>query len=303
MTDLADWTMVRSFLAVFRRGSLSGAARSLGLTQPTVGRHVDELETTLGLSLFTRSQAGLIPTEAAQSLVPHAEAMEGAMAALVRNASAGGDMASPRGTVRVTASEVMGTMALPAILADLRFRHPDIVLELVMNNQTDDLLRRTADIAVRMVRPTQDGLVARKMGVVKLHFYAHKRYVERFGLPETLDDLKRFHMIGFDRDDHSARSVAAGKLPITRDLFAFRCDHDVGQMEALRAGLGIGVVQDAIARSNPDLVPVLHNALELSLDCWLAVHEDNKDQPAIRATFDALAQGLSRWTDQAAGAA
>lgn len=295
MAPLEDWTLTRSFLAVVRRGSLSGAARALGLTQPTVGRHVDELEAGLGVALFTRSPGGLIPTEVAAGLVPHAEAMETAFAALVRAAAAGGDAAQPRGTVRISASEVMGTFVLPAILADVRETAPGIVLELALNNRTDDLLRRDADIAVRMTRPRQDGLVARRIGVVPLGLYAHRRYVQRFGLPVSYDDLGAHHVVGFDRDDHSARAVAGGTLPISRTLFSFRVDSDVAQVMAIRSGLGIGMMQKAMARRDPDLVAVLEREIEIGLDCWVAVHEDQKASVPIRAVLDALARGLERW--------
>ncbi|MBC8130993.1 MAG: LysR family transcriptional regulator, partial [Rhizobiaceae bacterium] len=208
MADLSEWTHVRSFLAVLRHGSLSAAARATGLTQPTIGRHIEQFERVLGVVLFTRSPAGLIPTEAAGPIAVHAEAMEVSMAALVRASQAGGDATSPRGTVRISASEIMGLVVLPPLLTALRHAHPGIVIELALNNRTDDLLRRTADIAVRMVRPVQEGLVARKIGDLALRLYAHRSYVARFGLPESVADLQRLHLIGFDRDDHSARAVA-----------------------------------------------------------------------------------------------
>jgi DNA-binding transcriptional LysR family regulator len=295
MADFMEWTLVRSFLAVARRGSLSAAARATGLTQPTIGRHVEQLEQHLNLALFTRSNTGLIPTQAALGLMQHAESMEMAMAALVRASEAGGDAIAPRGTVRITTSEIMGLYAVPPILRDLRFSYPKIVFELALNNRSDDLLRRAADIAVRMGRPQQEGLVARKMGDVFLRFYAHRSYVERFGAPTSMQDLRQFHLIGFDKDDHSARSVVAGSFPVSRDLFALRCDNGGAQIAALKAGLGIGLIQSAIARLDPELVEILPEEASLKLECWLAVHEDQKNQPAIRATFDALADGLSRW--------
>lgn len=293
MTNAPDWTLIRSFLEVTRRGSLSAAARATGLTQPTVGRHIDQLEQALSISLFTRSSGGLIPTEAARPLLAHAEAMEASMAALTRAAERGSDAAAPRGTVRVTASEVMGLWVLPDMLATIRFEFPEIVFELALNNRIDDLLRRDADIAVRMLRPTQDGLVARKIGELPLKLYAHRRYADRFGLPDTIEALKQAHLIGFDSDDHSARAVAEGILPISRDMFSFRCNHDAAQMAALNAGLGIGAMQVALASRFPDLVPVLGDTIAFKLDIWLAVHEDQRNQPAIRAVFDRLAQLLA----------
>jgi DNA-binding transcriptional LysR family regulator len=296
MADFADWTLLRSFLAVMRRGSLSAAARATGLTQPTVGRHVDELEKGLGIALFTRSPGGLLPTPAAQDLVKHAEAMESAFAALVRVASAGGDRTKPRGTVRISASEIMGTMVLPPILAEFRQEFPEIVLELALNNRTDDLLKRNADIAVRMVRPVQEGLVARKVGEVQLGLYAHRRYVERFGLPKSLEEFTSHHIVGFDRDDHSARAVAGRLLPISRDLFSFRTDSDFAQMLAVRSGLGIGMMQLALAAGDADLLPVLPREVQIKLECWVAVHEDQRDLPPVRAVFDWLCDSLARAT-------
>jgi DNA-binding transcriptional LysR family regulator len=297
MADLTDWSLLRSFLAVLRRGSLSAAARDTGLTQPTIGRHIDALEGALGVALFSRSPSGLLATEAARQLVPHAEAMEAAFAALKRAATPGGDGQSLRGTIRISASEIMGTFVLPEILAELRGRFPELVLELALNNRTDDLLRRHADLAVRMTRPKQDGLVARRLGSLSLGLYAHRAYVARRGLPERLEDLRRHDVVGFDRDDHSARAVAGTTLPISRDLFSFRTDSDIAQVMAVRAGLGIGMMLKRLARADAGLVAVLADRVSVTLECWLAVHEDQKDAAAVRAVFDGLGSGLSRWME------
>jgi DNA-binding transcriptional LysR family regulator len=227
--------------------------------------------------------------------------METAFAALVRTAKTGGDVLQPRGVVRISASEIVGTFVLPPILAGIRNRFPDIVIELALNNRTDDLLRRDADIAVRMVRPTQDGLVARRLGSIPLGLYAHRDYIDRFGLPDTIEALAAHHVIGFDQDDHSARSVASAQLPISRELFSYRTDSDVAQVMAIEAGLGIGGMQTALAKRNPALLPVLAGQVAFALDCWLAVHEDQKDSPPIRVMFDGLADGLSRWISEGKG--
>ena len=152
-TDSPSWELYRSFLGVLRNGSLSRAARATGLTQPTIGRHVVALEEALGVGLFTRSPSGLMPTAAALALLPHAAAMEAAAEALLRSASGAAEEA--RGTVRLTASEIMGTEVLPAMLAGFRERHPGIVVELALTDLTQDLLRRDADLAVRMSRPSR----------------------------------------------------------------------------------------------------------------------------------------------------
>src|SRR5215813_12649037 len=147
-----DWSLYRTFLAVVREGSFSAAARSVGSTQPTIGRQIEALEDRLKSKLFTRSQRGLTPTVAALDLVPHAEAMAAAAAALNRASS--GERTEERGTVRVTAAEFVGTEVLPAILSAFSRSHPQVVLELSLSNRNEDLLQRDADIAVRMARPT-----------------------------------------------------------------------------------------------------------------------------------------------------
>lgn len=295
MTDASPgWELYRSFLAVVREGSLSGGARLLGLTQPTVGRHVDSLEASLGVGLFTRSQGGLAPTEVALALVPHAEAM--AMAAEALRRAASGEAEDDRGTIRITASEMIGTEALPPILARFSEDHPRIAVELVLSNRTDDLIRRDADIAIRMVRPTQSSLVARKVGVIGLGLHAHKNLIQRFGMPMTVEELTQLPIIGFDRESSIRRLKDLGGFPLSRELFAFRCDSDAGQFAALKAGVGFGMCQYPLARRYPDLVPVMTGVIEFELDVWIAMHEDLKTSRRMRLMFDHLAEEMAAYT-------
>jgi DNA-binding transcriptional LysR family regulator len=289
----ADWQLYRSFLAVMREGSLSAAARALGLTQPTLGRQIAQLEQGLGLALFTRSPAGLAPTAAAAALLPHAQSMASAAEALARAASGAAD--ESKGTIRLTASDFVSAEVLPPLLAEFQERHRGIVIELAPSNRVEDLLRRDADLAVRMRRPSQEALVARPIGTVPIHMYAHRRYAERRGLPARLADLASHTVIGFDRDDTSFRSVGAEALTVTRDLFAFRTDNDLVQLAALRAGIGIGGCQVGVAQRDPALLPVLHDAIRLSLDIWLVTHEDLKLDRRVRLLFDHLAEGLGKY--------
>ena len=290
-TSAPGWELYHSFLAVIRERSLSGAARALGLTQPTVGRHIDALEQALGVALFTRSQSGLLPTGSALSLVPHAEAMASAAQALQRAAS--GEAEEDRGTVRVTASEMIGTEVLPQCFAAFREAHPRVVVELVVSNRSDDLLRREADIAVRMVRPTQSALLARKLGSVRLGMFASARYVKAHGTPKTLAELAGHPLIGFDRVAPAMRLDDLG-IPVNRELFAFRCDSDVAQYEALRAGFGLGVCQIALARRDK-LVPVLPGKIGFQLGVWLVMHRDLKASRRMRLMYDHLAAHLTAY--------
>lgn len=288
-----DWETYRSFLAVMTEGSLSAAARKLGLTQPTLGRHIDQLEADLALSLFTRSQTGLIPTQAARELLPHAQAMASAADALVR-ASSGAD-AEERGSVRVTASVIVGGEVLPPILTTFHEKHPGIAIELVLSDQTQDLLRRDADIAVRMAQPKQAALIAKKIGRIGLGLHAHRRYLELHGTLKSLDEILQHSIIGFDQETSFVRALRDSGLGLTRDMFALRCDADLAQLAALRAGYGLGVCQFGIARRDPDLIHVLPGEFKFEIDMWLVMHKDLRNTRRTRLLFDHLAVELSRY--------
>lgn len=288
-----SWDFYRSFLAVLEHGSLSGAARALGLTQPTIGRHIEALERAVGFPLFTRSRLGLIPTDAALELRPHAQALRANAASLLRTATNQGEAVG--GSIRVTASEVIGAEILPPILTDLRERYPRLVIELVLSNQVDDLLSREADIAVRMVAPEQDALLARHLGPVELGLHGHRHYLERHGKPERLDDLAGHALIGFDRETAAIRSMLKRAPAFGRFGFALRTDSDLAQLSAVRCGYGIGGVQVRLAARDPNLVRVLPQDFSLMLDTWLVMHENLRANRSCRAVFDALATGLEAY--------
>ncbi len=295
MTSRRDpgWELYRSFVEVVRNGSLSSAARRLGTTQPTIGRHIAALEADLNLALFTRSPGGLLPTEAALELLPHARAMEAAAAAMLRAAS--GDAQAEGGTVRLTASEIAGCEILPSILGAFRRQHPGITLELALSNRNEDLLRRDADIAVRMARPTQQALLAQRIGLVPIGLYAHKTYIATFGAPASLKELATHCLIGFDQDDRSFRSIGAAAGSFTREIFGFRCDSDPAQLAALRAGVGIGGCQTGIAARIPELVRLLPSEIAFTLEMWLVMHQDLKGTKRVRLLFDFLRGALGKY--------
>jgi DNA-binding transcriptional LysR family regulator len=248
----------------------------------------------LGVSLFIRSLDGLAPTDAALRLIGAAETMAAAAEAAQRAAS--GDIDAESGTVRITASEVIGGEVLPTILTRFRERHPRIALELVLTSHNEDLLRGEADIAVRMVRPTQGALVAKRIGPVDIGLYAHRRYLKARDTPRGIEELRAHSLIGFDRDPAAARALARSGVTLARDDLAFRCDSDHAQLAALRAGFGIGVCQLGIARRDKNLVPVLHSRPLFSLDMWLAMHRDLRNSRRIRLLFDHLAEELTGYS-------
>ncbi|RVT84306.1 LysR family transcriptional regulator [Rhodobacteraceae bacterium CCMM004] len=284
-----DWSRVQVFLAVVEAGSLSAAARTLGLSQPTVGRHIAALEAGLGAVLFRRRRDGLDLTEAGAALVEPARAMREA-AERLGLAAAGGD-AGLSGTVRVTASVFVAHHVLPPILAELRRAHPEIALDLVANDLSDNLLYREADIAVRMYRPTQLDIVARHLGDVRLGLFGATRYLDRVGRPQGTADLARLDVIGYDRNDEILRGFRAAGWEVDRDFFAVRCDHQTTYWELVRAGCGVGFGQrgaggDGIKEIALDMpLPVL--------PVWLAAPETVRRIPRVAAVWDALAQGLT----------
>jgi DNA-binding transcriptional LysR family regulator len=190
---------------------------------------------------------------------------------------------------------VVGVEILPPILSEFRHKYPNTVIELSLSNQMADLLRRDADIAVRMVRPKQKALLARRAGKVTLQFHAHRRYLERYGYPERLEDLTHHTLIGFDRALPFATLVDAMPVPVSRELFAFRCDYDLAQLAALRAGFGIGVCQTGIARRDPDLLPLLSKQFKFEMEIWIVMHNDLKRVSRMRLMFDHLVANLAQF--------
>jgi DNA-binding transcriptional LysR family regulator len=288
-----DWALCRSFLAILRTGSLSGAARSLGVTHPTIRRHLEDLERAFGLPLFARSPSGLAPTELALALRHPAEAMESAFEHMVRQASGPGEAVA--GTVRITASEVMGTEVLPAMLADLRAAHPGLVFELDLSDDVADVLRHDADIAVRMLRPAQSDLVARRVASVGLGLYAHRRWIARHGAPASLDALVASRqLIGYDRETLLIEALTARGARVTRRDFGVRSDSTLAQLAALRAGLGVAIAQAPIAARSVDLIP-LFPGMGGELEIWLVSHPNLRGSPRVRACLAALGDALATY--------
>lgn len=290
--QMLDWTLLRSFLAVVDTGSLSAAADRLGLVQPTVGRHIRELEETLDTPLFRRQPRGLEPTPAALDLVEDARRMGEAALALERKASGTGD--SLAGTVRVTASRMVATYLLPDIVAALHVEEPAVDIEIVASDETQNLLRRDADIALRMYEPRQPQLIRRRIGDVPLAVYASPAYLARRGTPTRLADLLDHDVVGLDRADDLLQGFARAGLPVPREWFPIRSDDHVVGWQMVIAGAGIGFVQVPIAEAEPRVVRLPVEDIGFALPLWLAYHEDLKPSRRIRFVADRLVDGLTK---------
>ncbi|BDT68218.1 hypothetical protein os1_24000 [Comamonadaceae bacterium OS-1] len=286
-----DWHLVRSFLAALDHGSLLAASKLLHTSQPTLGRHIAELESQLGVVLFERTGRGLVPTATALQLADAARSMADGADQLARTLT--GTQAQKTGTVRITASTPVAVHLLPPILWRMRQALPDIQVELVASNAVSNLLRREADIAVRMVRPEQGSLVAQKIGDVAMGAFAHRSYLAQHSAIHQPLDLLDHALIGGDADTAIRDGFKAAGFGVEKEAFALRSDDLMVQWHAVRAGLGIGFVAHFTARLDADVVPVLPGELPIPpLPMWLAVHREIRTSRRIRSVYDFLAGAL-----------
>ncbi len=287
-----DWTYIRSFLAVAESGSLSAAARRIGQSQPTLGRHVRMAEEQIGTKLFIRVHDGLELTDAGRLLLEPARQMAQAHARFA-TVAAGRDTGL-QGTVRITASVVVSHYLLPEILSGLRREEPDIEIELVPTDASENLLFREADLAIRMYRPTQLDVVTRKITDLAMQLYGASELLARMEEPQNLDDLSDFPFVGFDRSDLIIRSMREMGIDVDRHFFGIRCDDQAAYWQLIRSGCGLGAMQAAIGDRDPAVKRLCVQPELPSLPMWLAAHEAMHKTPRVKRVWDFLAQELSK---------
>lgn len=285
-----DWSLVQAFLAVAETGSLSAAARTLGASQPTLGRQIKAIEQQLGADLFLRQARGFALSETGAALVAPAQAMRAAAGQIALTAA--GRAERLEGMVRITASVAISLYHLPAIIAGIRLAEPHIAVELAPSDSTTNLLYREADIAVRMYRPTQLDLVAQRLGEVELSVFAAKSYIARRGFPTNAADFQSHDFVGYDANPAMVDGFRAAGMPVQRDFFKARCDDNVVYWELVRAGCGIGFVQASIGRADPLVQELPFGDMAPNLDMWLTAHAAMRQTPRIRRVWDMLAEGL-----------
>lgn len=287
-----DWNLVRTFLAVADGGSMIAAAGRLGLTQPGIGRQINQLEAVLGLTLFVRGRSGMQLTESSLALLDDARAMRAEFDRLMLKASGKDERIA--GPVRITASRIVSVYILPPILARLRAAEPELEIELVSDNAVANLLARDADIAIRMVRPTQNDLIAIKIAEIPLGAFAHVDYLAAHGEPQMTKDLMKHALIGYDREDRMLVAMRLMGLPAERSLFAFRTDDEVAGLELLKAGAGIGFAQIHLAARIPQLQRLFADLAIPPLPIWLCAHQELRTSRRIRRTMDFLQVELKK---------
>ena len=287
-----DWSQVRAFLATAEEGSLSAAARVLGLAQPTLGRQVAALEASLGVALFERAGRGLILTPTGRDLLDHARAM--AEAATRLSLVAAGRSEVVAGRVSISVSDMIAVYVMPEILAQLNARAPEIEVELIVTNSVSDLLRREADIALRHVRPEEPELVTRLLRRDKGQFYASAAFIRRYGHPRSLQDAADLPFIGMGPPDAMAAELKARGIDLSPSNFTMWSAALAVSWEMARQGLGIGITTANIARRFPEMVQVIEEAPEILVDLWLTTHRELRTSARIRVVYDFLATALAK---------
>jgi DNA-binding transcriptional LysR family regulator len=293
--DRLDWNQLRAFLETAEAGSLSAAARKLGLTQPTLSRQVAAIEHSLGVTLFERVGKTMALTATGFDLLEHARAMGSAVDAL--SLAATGRSQAVGGVVSVSATDIMAARVLPPLIRRLREQTPGIAIEVVTTDTFSDLQRREADIAIRHAKPEQPDLIARLVREANAHFYASEAWVAAHGNPRTAADASRASFIGSDRSGKYLAMLQAKGLPLTEANFSCYANHSVTQWSMVREGLGIAPMMDEVALATAGVVRVLGDLPPFRFPIWLVSHRELRTSRLIRTVFDELARGLLSGSD------
>ena len=285
-----DWNQLKAFLETAETGSLSAAARKLGLTQPTLSRQVAAIEQHMGVTLFERVGKSMVLTPTGLDLLEHARAMGAAAEAL--GLAATGRSQAVGGVVSVSASDAVAAMLLPPLVKKLREQEPGIAVEVIPSNALSDLLRREADIAVRHVKPEQPELIARFIREATAHFYASEAWVKTHGHPRSAEDAAHLPFVGSDRQGRYLGYLRMHGLNLSEANFSCYADHTVAHWALVQQGLGIGAMMEEIARDTPGMVRVLDDLPPIRFPVWLVTHRELRTSRRIRVVFEALAEGL-----------
>ncbi|WP_176594359.1 LysR family transcriptional regulator [Sphingobium sp. EM0848] len=291
-----SWDDQQAFWEVLETGSLSAAARTLGVAQATIRNRIQALEQALKTTLFLRAPAGLIPTAAARELGEHVRTMNKASSAFVRAAAT--TPGEVTGLVRINVSELFGLEILPDLLSPLRDRYPSLSVEIQLSNGSADLFGGEADIAIRHFQPTVGMLAARHLGHDPFGFYASTDYLQRHPPPKTMADLYHHRLIGPDRAEAALRLARSVDEGLTPSAFAIRSDNIAVHFTAVRAGLGIGMLQRSAARRVPTLHQILSDIGLPQLDYWIVMHDKLRSTPGMVAVFEHLAAQISAYLAQ-----
>ncbi len=287
-----DWNRARAFLVTAEEGSLSAAARALGMAQPTLGRQVDALEEELGVVLFERVGRGFTLTPSGLELLDHVRAMGDAANRM--SLAAAGRSQSIEGKVCIAASEVHAAFLLPPILAKLRQAQPGIEIEIVTSSKASDLRRREADIAIRNFQPAEPDLIARKIREFPARLYATPGYLDRIGNPRLPYDLRNADFISIDSSGMFLKGLNAMGMGLTERNFPILTENYLVMWALVKHGLGIGILDADIGDAEPLVRRVLPDLEPLKFPIWLVSHRELNTSRRVRVVFDLLAAELAQ---------
>lgn len=285
-----DWNHLYAFLQTAERGSLTAAARYMGVTQSTLSRQVAALEQQLGVTLFERVGRSVVVTQAGLGLLEHARAMGTAADNFAMAATATSQNVD--GVVSISATDVIVAFLLPPVIQRIKEAAPGLVIEVVASDEISDLQRREADIAIRHVRPQEPELIARLLRQGSGLFYASTDWVSKNGHPRTARDAAKHSFIGADRKGALLGFFQNNGLPLTESNFSVYADNSVASWQMVRQGLGIGVTMEEIAAQTPSVVQVLNDVAPMMFPIWLVTHRELHTAQRIRLVFDLLVQEL-----------
>ena len=294
-----DWSAIRDFLAVAETGSLSAAARQLKVSQPTLSRRIADLEESLSATLFLRTPKGLLLTETGEGMLKDARNMETLALAIERQADAGRE--ALEGTLRVSATEGLGVKWLPKCLKSFHDRYPRLQVEILIDNRTVNLVRREADIALRLFRPEQPDLIARKIGSIHMGMYGSAAYFSQHGRPERQAELKAHRHVGFDEAMTQRADVQRLESWFSPENIVHRSNSFIGHMEAASAGIGLAMMDCYLGESAPELERVMADKLFYEMGIWLVTHAEIGRSARIRVLFDHIAEMFQNDYDLFAG--
>jgi DNA-binding transcriptional LysR family regulator len=287
-----DWSILRDFIAVAETGGLSQAARRLRVSQPTLSRRIAALEAQLKAQLFQRTPRGLSLTDAGEHVLAGARRVEEEALAIERQADAAQQTLT--GTVRITLTEALGSLWLPKHLAAFHAKYPSVCVEVLVDNRTVNLVRREADIAIRLFRPDQPDLIARHAGELVMGLYGSKDYLARQGEPKSLMDLRNHYLVGFDQTmGNNNKAVERLERCFSPANIVHRSSSFIGQFSATLAGIGLGIHDCFLADADPSLQRVLPDVIDHRIEIWLVTHSDMRRSVRIRAVYDFLGNALA----------
>ncbi|NRA20919.1 MAG: LysR family transcriptional regulator [Oceanospirillaceae bacterium] len=283
---LQDWNLVRAFIFVAEQGSLSAAARKMNISQPTLGRQIQQLEKSTGLNLFRRSTQGLEITAEGRELMSSAKQAMAGMEAFQRQVVGHSDQLV--GDIRISVNEIFGVYMMPRVIAEFQCLHPQVQIEMVITNQTSSLSKRDADLALRMFKPTQPNLVARRLPDLQLGFFAHNRYLKKNGTPQSPKDFISHKIIGFDLGNQFLEGAEKMGWSMTAKHFSVRTDSLIAHLALLRAAAGIVSTHVGLIRNEPEITQIMHDIKIPDLELWVVCHQDVQFNRRIKTFMDFL---------------